>query len=171
VNGAYDHHFKVRHVSRTPDHIERPFGECFKVKIPAARPGGHDQPRDAVLPVVRMDQITVRAVRQMLVAKDNLKGPLRENFFCLRAIGTDGYVHAERFESINQRVTSLEVRGNDQGSNSAAWHRFMLGCCRLLAKKREGGHAGTSRLLELGRGKYRLGANACESIHGSWYGM
>src|SRR6266853_1295956 len=82
-----DRHFHIRGVPRRSNYVERALRYSLEIKIPFSGSRSYDDAGNSAIEVIRMNQLVVRSVRQMLIAKDHVDCLPRQHFLGLRLSG------------------------------------------------------------------------------------
>jgi len=65
-----DPHFHIRGIPGRSNYVECTLGHSLDANIPFSGSRSTNNLRNSVIPVIRMNQLVVRSIRQMLIAKN-----------------------------------------------------------------------------------------------------
>ncbi len=105
-----DRHFHIAGMPRRPNYVESALPHSLEVEFPFSGSSGDSDPRNSPVPVIRMNQVVVRTVGQLLIAKNHVNRLHGKDFLGLGPSGRHNNVCRERFKRSKQRSADLNVR-------------------------------------------------------------
>src|SRR5207245_5072602 len=96
---------------------EGPLRHGLKIKFPLPGSRSDHDARNSMVAVTWMDQVAVRTIRQVFIAKNDFNRLRRKHFFGLRSRDAYNDVGRERLKRPKQRTADLDVRRDDQNAN------------------------------------------------------
>ena len=108
-----DRQFHVSCVPGRSDDIEGALGHGLKIKFPLSGSRSDYDARNSRVAVTWMDQVAVRTVRQVFIAKNDFNRLRGKHFFGLCSRDAYNDVGRERLKRAKQRTADLHVRRDD----------------------------------------------------------
>src|SRR6516162_7874505 len=97
---------------RASRNIKRSFPQCLEIEIPFSVASSDDNARNFVVPLIGVNQIAVRTIGQMLIAKDEIDFLAGEHFLSLRPRGAGNDIRGKSIERENE--ANFQLRRSDQ---------------------------------------------------------
>jgi hypothetical protein len=114
---ANENHFDIRGVPRAARNVERTFFQRLEIHIPLAVACGDNQARDFVVVMIGMNQIGVRTVGQILIAKNQIHFLPGKHFFRLGSSRAADHIGGKALEGANEHLANFQLRRSYQNAS------------------------------------------------------